>query len=77
MCTFTKDELVFMSLYNAAGTRDGLLLELLELRDYLGPDDEYLRDLTESTICKLRTISDEAFTALELDSLGPFAEAEK
>ena len=74
MPIFTNDELVFMSLYNSAGTRDGLLLELLELQDYLGPDDEYLRDLTESTIHKLRAISDETFTALDLDGLALLSE---
>ncbi len=63
---FTQDELNLMSLYNAGGTREGLLRELREMRGYLASDEAELRALTDSAIGKLEAISDEEYAGLDL-----------
>lgn len=63
---FTQDELNLMSIYNASGTRDGLLRELREMRGYLAADEAELRALTDSAIEKLEAISDEEYAGLDL-----------
>ena len=63
---FTQDELNLMSLYNASGTREGLLRELREMRGYLDADEAELRALTDSAIEKLEAISDEEYAGLDL-----------
>ena len=66
MNNFTQDELNLMSIYNASGTREGLLRELREMRGYLAADEAELRALTDSSIKKLEAVSDEEYTALDL-----------
>ena len=66
MNNFTQDELNLMSIYNASGTRDGLLRELQEMRGYLAADEAELRALTDSAVEKLEAISDEEYAGLDL-----------
>ena len=66
MNNFTQDELNLMSIYNASGTRDGLLRELQEMRGYLAADEAELRALTDSAVAKLEAISDEEYAGLDL-----------
>ena len=54
-----------MALYSP-GTRTGIIYALTEMRSYLDADENELRDLTDSTLAKLRAIDDDAFVALEL-----------
>lgn len=63
------DEQEFMALYNASGTRQGLIDALEEMRGYLGPDDAELKAFTESCIEKLKAMSDEEYRGMELDSV--------
>ena len=66
MNNFTQDELNLMSIYNASGTREGLLRELLEMRGFLAADEAELRALTDSAVEKLEAISDEEYAGLDL-----------
>lgn len=66
MNNFTHDELNLMSIYNAAGTREGLIAALQEMRGYLADDEKELRVLTDSAIAKLGAISDEEYAELDL-----------
>ena len=62
---FSYEEMQLMALYSP-GSREGLMEALTEMRSCLEADEEELRELTDSTIAKLRDIDDEAFAALEL-----------
>ena len=61
----TFEERQLMSLYNT-GTRTGLIAALEEMRGYLAADETELRELTDSAIQKLHTITDVEFDSLEL-----------
>ena len=50
---FTHDEVSLMSIYNAAGTREGLIAALTEMRGYLDAEEAELRELTDSALAKL------------------------
>lgn len=63
--SFTNDEINLMCIYNT-GTKGGLMDALAAMREYLDPEEEELRDLTDSVLEKLEVISDEDFAALEL-----------
>lgn len=63
------DEQEFMALYNASGTRQGLIDALEEMHGYLGADDAELKAFTESCIEKLRAMSDAEYRGMELDSV--------
>lgn len=63
---FTYDEVNLMSIYNAAGTREGLIAALTEMRGYLNAEEAELRELTDSALSKLRAMSDAEFAELEL-----------
>ena len=65
MTHFTQDEMNLMCIYDT-GTRVGLIAALTDMRGYLEPDEEELRNLTDSVLAKLRTMTDEAYTKLEL-----------
>ena len=66
---FTHDEVSLMSIYNADGTREGLIWELSTMRCYLDEDSEAeLLALTDSAIRKLRGITDAEYAALDLTS---------
>lgn len=62
---FTFEEQQLMSIYNP-GTRMGLMQALSEMRLYLDKDEQALKDLTDSAIAKLNTITDTEFDALDL-----------
>ena len=40
---FTHDEVSLMSIYNAAGTREGLIAALTEMQGYLDAEEAELR----------------------------------
>jgi hypothetical protein len=62
---FTNDEINLMCIYNT-GTREGLIAELTQMRGYLGAEETELLALTDSTLGKLRNISDEEYATLDL-----------
>ena len=63
---FTNDEMNLMCIYNRDGSRKGMMAALKAMRQYLGEDDEELLALTDSTLQKLKRISDGEFEELEL-----------
>lgn len=63
---FTNDEVSLMSIYNAAGTREGLIAALTEMRGYLNAEEAELRELTDSALAKLCRMSDAEYAALDL-----------
>ena len=63
---FTHEEINLMSIYNAAGTREGLIAALTEMRGYLDAEEAELRELTDSALAKLRATSDAEFSELDL-----------
>lgn len=63
---FTHDEVSLMSIYNAAGTREGLIAALTEMRGYVDAEEAELLALTDSAIRKLRGITDAEYAALDL-----------
>ena len=68
MNEFTFEETNLLCIYNGSGggTREGLIAVLEEMRGYLEPDEDELRDLTDSALPKLRSMSDGEFDALDL-----------
>ena len=62
---FTNDEMNLMCIYSR-DTRKELISALTEMRRYLDADEAELRELTDSTITKLKRTSDEQFAELEL-----------
>ena len=65
MNIFTQDEINLMCIYNT-GTKDGLMDALTAMREYLEPEEDELRDLTDLALDKLEHISDKEYEALEL-----------
>lgn len=65
MNTFSFEEMNLMCIYNT-GSRKDLISNLEEMRPHLDDDEMELKELTDSTLEKLRTMSDEEFDALEL-----------
>lgn len=65
MENFTFEEMNLMCIYNT-GSRTGLMEVLTEMRGYLTPEETELRDLTDSALLKLRTMTDAEFAELEL-----------
>lgn len=65
MMNFSNDEINLMCIYDT-GTRTGLIHALSEMRGELSADEAELRQLTDSTIEKLSTITDEEFEIVEL-----------
>ena len=63
---FTHDEVSLMSIYNAAGTREGLIAALTEMQGYLDAEEAELRELTDSALAKLCDITDAEYAALNL-----------
>ena len=61
----TFEEQQLMSIYNP-GTRLGLIHALVEMRTNLDKDEQEPKDLTDSTIAKLNTITDAEFCELDL-----------
>lgn len=60
------EEINLMSIYNADGTREGLIAALTEMRGYLDAEEAELRELTDSALAKLRDITDAEYAALDL-----------
>ena len=65
MNDFTFEEQQLMSIYNP-GTRQGASEALTEMRRELSPDETELLALTDSTLAKLRAMTDAEFDELEL-----------
>ena len=63
--TLTHDEINLMSIYNSAGTREGLIGDLANMRGYLDADEVELLALTDSAIRKLRAMTDAEFSELD------------
>ncbi len=63
---FTHDEVSLMSIYNADGTREGLIAALAEMWGYLDSEEAELRELTDSALAKLCGITDAEYAALDL-----------
>ena len=62
---FTNDELNLMCIYDT-GTRIGLIEALSTMRGQLEADETELLQMTDSSIKKLRSMSDEDYAELEL-----------
>ena len=65
MGNFTFEEMNLMCIYNT-GSRTGLIESLNEMRGELSTEETELIELTDSTLRKLRTITDDEFAELEL-----------
>ena len=65
MGNFTFEEMNLMCIYNT-GSRTGLIDSLSEMRGELSPEEAELRELTDSALGKLQTMSDAEFAELEL-----------
>lgn len=66
MNEFTFEEMNLMAIYNASGTREGLMEALTEMRGYLDKDETELLELTDSSLEKLKRMDDAVFAQLEL-----------
>ena len=66
MMNFTNDEMNLMCIYSAGSSRTGLMQKLTEMKMYLERDEVQLLSLTESTLAKLGTMTDEEFGQLAL-----------
>ena len=65
MNALTFEEINLLCIYNP-GTRQGAIAALTEMRGYLEPDEAELLALTDSTIVKLRAMTDTEFSTLDL-----------
>lgn len=65
MNALTFEEINLLCIYNS-GTRQGAIEALTEMRGYLEADETELLALTDSTLAKLRAMTDTEFDALEL-----------
>ena len=64
--TITYEEQQLMAHYNGSGTRSGQIAEMKQMRSYLGDGEHDLRELTDSAIGKLETMTDADYAALDL-----------
>ena len=64
--TLTYEEQQLMALYNSEGTRAALIAELTEVRGYLDSEDSDILELIDSTLTKLKAMTDADFGALAL-----------
>ena len=65
MNALTFEETNLLCIYNP-GTRQGAIEALTEMRGELSPDETELLALTDSTLTKLRAMTDAEFDELEL-----------
>lgn len=65
MNALTFEEMNLLCIYNP-GSRQGAIEALTEMRGYLTPEETELRELTDSTLSKLRAMSDAEYAELEL-----------
>lgn len=70
---FTNDEINLMCIYNT-GTREGLITELTQMRDYLGTEETELLALTDSTLEKLRNMSEVEYVTVSRTLIPDFEE---
>ncbi len=66
MKPITYEEQQLMSIFNSTGTRQGLISELEEMRGQLTAEDADLKELTDSSLEKLREMTDEEYETLDL-----------
>ena len=66
MIELTFEERNLLCIYNRSGTRTGLISALTEMRGYLEPDEDELRELIDSALAKLDRMTDSNFEALDL-----------
>lgn len=65
MTDFTNDEMNLMCIYDT-GDRTGLIKALSEMRKELSTEEVELREMTDSVLKKLSTMSDADYEKLEL-----------
>lgn len=65
MTDFTNDEMNLMCIYDT-GDRTGLINALSEMRKELSTEEIELREMTDSVLKKLSTMSDADYEKLEL-----------
>ena len=65
MNALTFEEMNLLCIYNH-GSRQGAIEALTEMRGYLTPEETELRDLTDSALGKLSSMTDAEFEELEL-----------
>ena len=66
MKTITYEEQQLMAIFNSAGTRQGLISALEEMCGQLTAEDADLKELTDSSLDKLRDMTDAEFGTLDL-----------
>ncbi len=66
MITITYEEQQLMAIFNSAGTRQGLISALEEMHGQLTAEDAELKELTDSSLDKLRDMTDAEFDTLDL-----------
>lgn len=62
---FTNDEINLMCIYDTR-TREGLITELTQIRNYLDMEETELLALTDSALDKLRRMSDAEYSRVNL-----------
>ena len=72
MKEFTTEESNLICIYSA-DTRQELMGNLLDMKEYLEPDERELRELTDRVLAKLRDMSDSEYS--ELHFFPDFIEA--
>ena len=65
MGNFTFEEMNLMCIYNT-GSRTGLIESLNEMRGELSAEETELMEMTDSTLRKLQSMTDDEFAGLEL-----------
>ena len=64
MMNFTNDEMNLICIYNT-GTRIGLIDAMSEMKKELAEEETELRDMTDSSIDKLKAMTDEEYGEME------------
>ena len=79
MNAFTFEEKNLLCIYSGGENRHKTIAALEDMQSYLEPDETELRNLTDSTIAKLRQMTDAEFASLDLTpdfDLEDFADGE-
>ena len=79
MNAFTFEEKNLLCIYSGGETRQNTIAALEDMQNYLEPDETQLRNLTSSTLAKLRQMTDAEFAGLDLTpdfDLEDFADGE-
>lgn len=66
MKPITYEEQQLMAIFNSAGSRQGLISDLEEMRGQLTAEDAELMELTDASLEKLRGMTDEEYGTLDL-----------